>query len=164
MELKSFLRGWLTLTAVITIGHCYQALDYKVLAQKLYEPNGRREVTQMYSRLFSQWNLFFALLRLTCVVFFESKPLYIVTLGSFVATIAYFLAEIAIYRTTGFNNMGVAATLTTSTISLILMCLCWTRLWNPEDYEEKISTSALPMELAALSKKTRSKTRRLKAE
>jgi len=164
MELKSFLRGWLTLTAVITIGHCYQALDYKILGQKLFDNMGRREVTSMYSRLFSQWNLFFALLRLTCVVFFESKPLFIVTLGSFVATIMYFLAEIAIYRTTGFNNMGVSATLTTSTISLILMCMCWSRLWNPEDYEEKISTNALPMELANLSKKMKSKARRLKAE
>jgi len=164
MDMKSFLRGWLTLTAIITIGHCYQALDYKILAQKLFDGNGRREVTPMYSRLFSQWNLFLALLRLTCVAFFESKPLYVVTLGSFIATIVHFLGEIVIYRTTGFNNMGVAATLTTSAISLALMCICWSRIWNPEDYEEKISTSSLPMELAAISKRTRLKAKRMKSE
>ena len=34
-------------------------------------------------------------------------------------------------------------------ISLILMCICWSRLWIPEDLDEKISTSALPMLLRA---------------
>ncbi|CAN1137390.1 Ergosterol biosynthetic protein 28 [Linum perenne] len=66
---------------------------------------GRTPVTAVHGRTFALWTLVTCTLCYTCAFNLDNKPLYLVTLLSFVYALVHFLLETLVYKSMSFANL-----------------------------------------------------------
>ncbi|CAH1262526.1 C14orf1 [Branchiostoma lanceolatum] len=114
------LRGWLAVVAVMAFGNTLQCFrNHGFLAERLY--TGTPDlVNGLQARLFGMWTLLAAIVRLYCALDITNRPLYYVTMSSFVLALGHFLLETFVYQTAALD-IGVITPIIVSGVSLVLM-------------------------------------------
>ncbi|XP_013401314.1 probable ergosterol biosynthetic protein 28, partial [Lingula anatina] len=92
-----YLRSWIGFVGLMAIGNTIQCFwDHQFLASRLY--NGApSSVNGLAARLFGVWTLLAGILRIWCAIFTYNRPLYDLTLFSFVLAFLHFSSEVFIF-------------------------------------------------------------------
>ncbi|XP_004681734.1 PREDICTED: probable ergosterol biosynthetic protein 28 [Condylura cristata] len=114
------LRSWLFMVSIITLGNSLQCFrDHAFLYEKLY--TGKPDlVNGLHARTFGIWTLLSSVVRFLCATDIRNKPLYHITLWTFLLALGHFLSELFIYRTATLT-IGVLAPLIVASFSILAM-------------------------------------------
>ncbi|XP_078001226.1 ergosterol biosynthetic protein 28 homolog [Glandiceps talaboti] len=122
MPMESILRGWISLVAFMAVGNTIQCfVDESFLASKLYTGQPTL-VNPLMARLFGVWTLLAAIVRFYGALYIRHKPMYNLTLCSFVLALVHFPVETFIYGSCTVS-IGVITPILVSGISVILMII-----------------------------------------
>ncbi|KAG8514266.1 putative ergosterol biosynthetic protein 28, partial [Galemys pyrenaicus] len=117
---QKVLRSWLFMVSIITMGsslQCFQ--DHTFLYEKLYTVRPDL-VNGLYARIFGVWTLLSSVVRCLCAINIHNKPLYYITIWTFVIALGHFLSELFIYKTVTLTN-GILALLFVASFSTLGM-------------------------------------------
>ena len=78
--------------------------SYTVFKEKIFDKKPM-EVSPLYGRTFAIWTLLTCILTTITALNLDDKPLYIVTIVSFLLAGLHFLSEFFLYKTMGFVNL-----------------------------------------------------------
>ncbi|XP_037359733.1 ergosterol biosynthetic protein 28 homolog [Talpa occidentalis] len=114
------LRSWLFMTSIVAMGTSLQCFrDHTFLYEKLY--TGKPDlVNGLHARTFGIWTLLSSVVRCLCAMYIHNKPLYYITLWTFLIALGHFLSELFIYRTAALT-IGVLAPMFVASLSILAM-------------------------------------------
>ncbi|XP_072030382.1 ergosterol biosynthetic protein 28 homolog [Amphiura filiformis] len=123
------LRVWVGLIGITALGNTISSyLNGELLSETIFTQKPEL-VNALVGRLFGTWTLLSAFVRVLCAVHIDSKPLYEVSMFSFLLAFAYFASELYIFKTIHVT-FGPLSALVISTISFVLMLVGYPRLFQ----------------------------------
>ncbi|XP_070570236.1 ergosterol biosynthetic protein 28 homolog [Ptychodera flava] len=121
VSMERVLRGWICLVAVMAFGSTIQCFVSQSVPGRLYTVQPKY-VNPLMSRLFGVWTLLAAFVRFFGAVHITCKPIYNLTLVSFIIAMVHFLLEVFVYKTAAFE-IGVITPILIAGGSVILMLI-----------------------------------------
>ncbi|XP_014676333.1 PREDICTED: probable ergosterol biosynthetic protein 28 [Priapulus caudatus] len=129
------LRGWIGVVALMGIGNTIQCFyNHVFLGENLYM-EGPSQVTPLMARLFGTWTFLAAIVRIYCAYDITNRPLYDITLISFLIAFVHFTLEAFYYQSTGLH-VGLATPLLVSGISIVWMIIGYSLVWPKDDDDD----------------------------
>ncbi|PIK62489.1 putative ergosterol biosynthetic protein 28 [Apostichopus japonicus] len=99
-KFERVLRTWLTLIAFMSLASSVQCfVESTLIIQTMYsQPTD--QVNALIGRMFGTWTMLSGVVRLMCAVFIDNRPVYDLTLFTFIMVWLHFLSELLIFKTT----------------------------------------------------------------
>lgn len=131
-KFERILRTWLTMTAFMSLASAVQCfVESTLIIQTMYsQPTDH--VNALIGRMFGTWTILSGVVRLMCAMFIHNRPVYDLTLFSFILVWLHFLSELFIFKTTE-PSFGVASPMIISGISIVLMILGYKFVSSPSE-------------------------------
>ncbi|PIK36005.1 putative ergosterol biosynthetic protein 28 [Apostichopus japonicus] len=128
-KFERVLRTWLTLIAFMSLASSVQCfVESTLIIQTMYsQPTD--QVNALIGRMFGTWTMLSGVVRLMCAVFIDNRPVYDLTLFTFIMVWLHFLSELLIFKTTE-PSFGVVSPMVISGISMVLMIAGYKFIFN----------------------------------